>query len=311
MSVREHKILIVKLGYSETLVPEQRKQCSLGDVFRTTVLLHLFKNDRVTWLTDRAAVPLLAGNPYIARILTFDPVNILELETERFDKVINLEKIPSICAMADRIDAWNHYGFGYDPETRGVEAYEEAHAALTMATSEDMKKLNDQCWAEVLYSMLGATWHGENYILGYRPQTREQYDLGFNMYVGKLMPVKAWPMAYWTQLAGLAEGRYTVSFQECLDDLNGYIDWINSCRILITNDTLGLYLGVALGKKVLALFGPSSATEQSPHERLRVLTPPLERDCMPCSRPRCALGDSCMRYLKPSMVFEAIREWCA
>jgi len=308
MNNKQHKILIIKLGYCETLLSVVRQSCSLGDVFRTTAVLHLFKNDHVTWLTDAAAVPLLEGNPYIARLLTFDTLSVLQLEGERFDKVINLEKVPGICSLVNRINAWSKYGFRFDEETGMAEAYERAHEALYLATVEDSKKLNNKCWAEVLYSVLGATWKGENYILGYKPRTEVQYDLGFNTHVGKLMPHKAWPTEYWKQLERLVKGRFTYCYQQHLNDLTGYMEWINSCRMLITNDSLGLYLGIAMGKKVLGLFGPTMPSEQSPNERLRVVISP--------TAPRTAAGfgddavdDSCMRDLPPQMVFDAITDW--
>ena len=71
------KILIVKLGYSETLDAEISRKSSLGDVLRTTVLLHAFKNDDVSWLVDEHAFPLLEGNPYIRQILVFDLISVL------------------------------------------------------------------------------------------------------------------------------------------------------------------------------------------------------------------------------------------
>jgi heptosyltransferase-2 len=306
---KPQKILIIKLGYSETLIPAVRQACSLGDVFRSTVLLHLFKNDHVTWLTDQAAIPLLEGNPYIQRILPFEPLSVMQIEEERFDRMINLEKIPGVCAMVGRIDAWAHYGFRFDKETGEAQAFERAHDALAMATREDFKKLQGKCWAEMLYSMLGKAWTGESYVLGYKPTTQVQHDLGFNIHVGELLPLKAWPSSHWDELAELVEGEYTFSYQQHLEDLHGYMDWINSCRMLITNDSLGLYLGIALGKKVLGLFGPTPASDQSPHENLRIITPQLDLDCMPCLESTCARGDPCMKHLSPSEVFAAIREW--
>ena len=304
-----HKILIIKLGYSETLAPHVRQSSSLGDVFRTTAVLHLFKHDRVTWLTDEAAVPLLEGNPHIERILPFNLMSVLLLERERFDKVINLEKEPGICALAARVEAWSRYGFRLDEESGRAEAYDRAYEALAVATREDAKKLNNRPWAELLFEMLGAKWRGESYIQGYRPKTGTQYDIGFNTHVGALLPVKAWPPGHWTELERLLQGRRMVTWQQNLNDLHGYMDWINTCRLLVTNDSLGMFLGVALGKKVLGLFGPTSATEQSPHPNLRTLTPPLDRECMPCCLPTCALQDPCINYITPRMVLDAIEEW--
>jgi len=80
------------------------------------------------------------------------------------------------------------------------------------------------------------------------------------------------------------------------------VDWINTCRLLITNDSLGLYLGVALGKKALGLFGPSPVSDQSPHERLKVLSSPAEREHLPCCKPECVLSNPCMKQVSPPMV---------
>jgi heptosyltransferase-2 len=306
---KQHKILIIKLGYSETLIPEIGSKCSLGDVFRTTAVLHLFKDDHVTWLTDTAAIPLLESNPHIDRILPFELPSVLQLESERFDKVINLEKVPGLCALAGRIEAWSHFGFRFDRESGRAEAYELAYEALAMATRENIKKLNNKPWVEVLYSMLGAVWSGESFVLGYQPKSAPCYDLGFNMHVGHLLPLKAWPGKCWEELAGLMGDRYSVTYQQSLDDLYGYMDWINSCRILITSDTLGLYLGIAMGKKVLGLFGPTSGREQSPHPNLRLIYPSIERDCLPCFQKQCDYQDPCMGYITPEQVLTAIEEW--
>jgi heptosyltransferase-2 len=309
MAEKKHKILIIKLGYSETLIPDIGNNCSLGDVFRTTAVLHLFKNEHVTWLTDITAVPLLEGNPYIDRIMIFDLFSVLQLEGERFDKVINLEKVPGICALANKISAWSHFGFRLDQETGQAEAYEMAYEALAVATRENIKKLNNKAWIELLFEMLGARWQGESFILGYKPKTVPEFDLGFNIHVGKLLPLKAWPEKNWHNLADLAADHFTVTYQQSLDDLYGYMDWINSCRMLITSDTLGLYLGIALGKKVLCLVGPTSGQEQSPHPHLKIIYPDIERDCLPCFQKDCEHNDPCMKYISPSQVMAAINEW--
>ena len=44
------------------------KAAALGDVLRTTPIMHRFKNDNVTWLTSEKGFPLLANNFYIKRI---------------------------------------------------------------------------------------------------------------------------------------------------------------------------------------------------------------------------------------------------
>src|SRR3990167_9678821 len=104
--ITKNKVLIIKLGHSETLDPTISKECSLGDVVRTTVLLNYFKDgDKITWLADEKAAPLLEGNPRLHRLLHWSLETCLQLQAEMFDIVINLEKNPGICAFSDMLKA--------------------------------------------------------------------------------------------------------------------------------------------------------------------------------------------------------------
>lgn len=306
---RQKRILIIKSGYSETFLAEAKMFPSLGDVFRTTVLLHLFKQEHVTWLTDKAALPLIESNPYIDRVSTFEGLSAPDVENEQFDKVINLEKIPEICALAGRINAWTHFGFRLNLETGKPDAYTQAYEALVIATYRDVKSLNSRPWAALLYRMLGAEWSGESYVLGYKPRSVLAHDIGFNVHVGKALPVKAWPQTHWEELAERLGSSHTIAWQPSPSDLYDYMNWINSCRLLVTNDSLGMYLGVALGRRVLGIFGPTSEVEQSPHPNLRILTPPLDWDCIPCCKSTCARNDPCIAHISPQSVCEAVEKW--
>src|SRR3989339_1488207 len=104
--MHKEKVLIIKLGYSETLDGEIGMITSLGDVLRSTVLLHLYKNAHVTWLVDEKAFPLLKGNPFIQKILPYDLTSVLQLQSERFDTVINLEKEAGMGVCLDFLTAW-------------------------------------------------------------------------------------------------------------------------------------------------------------------------------------------------------------
>lgn len=107
------KVLIIKTGYSELVENGNGRVVSLGDVFWHTVLLHLYRDDEVTWLTSRKAYPLLEDNPYIDRILIHEELAGLPLKDEYFDIVINLEKGPEMYALAESIAAGEKLGFGY------------------------------------------------------------------------------------------------------------------------------------------------------------------------------------------------------
>src|SRR5512140_1267476 len=152
------KILIIKLGYSETMDAGIGKVTSLGDVLRTTVILYPFANDHVTWLVDEMAYPLLEGNPYIHRVLIYDLTTVLQLQREKFDTVINLEKVPGVCALADSISAWRRYGFRFD-ETKGeAEAYDRCEYVFSLCKDSELKRTHKGSWQQSLLDIVGAAW---------------------------------------------------------------------------------------------------------------------------------------------------------
>ena len=236
----KEKVLIVKLGYSETIENNaDLKNISLGDIFRTTAILHIFKDDDVTWLTTKNGEQLLDNNPYINRLMIYNMTTAFQLQAEYFDVVINLESIAGICALTDSIKAWRRYGFRFDRREGRAEAYEHAYEVLANSDDPTLRKKMKKHWIQMLYEMIGAKWDNERYVLGYKPGTKEKYDIGFNINVSERWPSKAWPRQYWNKLEELIAGKYSVSYQRSLHDIHGYIDWLNSCRLVITNDSLG------------------------------------------------------------------------
>lgn len=300
------KVLIIKLGYSETIDPEISRTTSLGDVLRTTVILYPFRNDQVTWLVDEAAYPLLEGNPYIKRILIYDLTSVLQLQHERFDTVINLEKVPGVCALADSISAWRRHGFRFDEAKGEAEAYDRCEHIFSLCKDAGLKKAHTASWQESLLQVIGAKWEGQEYILGYRPKSRITHDIGLNWAVGSKWPNKAWPKESWEELTRLLDGKYTWSMQQGLDNIRTYIDWINSCRLLVTNDSLGLHIALALRKKVVVLYGPTNPNETYFYGRAAVLYPSVRYPCIPCLSPTCIQKKPCMESISPQAVKRSV-----
>lgn len=268
------KVLIIKCGWSETLDADDSGIVSLGDVLRSTVILHLFKHHHVTWLTDTKAVPLLKGNPFISRLLTVNAFTPCLLLSDHFDIIVNLEKDAGISAMADRIPAWTRYGFRHD-KTGQIDSYEHSDGALDMVTDLNAKIENKKCWSQVLFEMMGACYNGEGYILGYQPKDNHfgcDYDIGLNSQIGSKFPEKQWGKWQTLYCGNILENQ-AVCTQPAETNLYDYMDWINSCKTIITNDSLGLHIALALGKRVIALFGPTSAVEVYGNKLVK-LTPP-------------------------------------
>lgn len=303
------KVLIIKLGYSETLDPEIGKVPSLGDVLRTTPILwalrEKFQNSYISWLVSEQAEPLLHGNTLVDRILVWDEFIPFQLMREKFDVLINLEKIHGICALSDMIDAWVKYGFRFESIDGTYHAYEKGLNFIEYIKNKQYGKKSRDCWQQVLIEMLSVEWKGQEYILGYEPKSKEKYDIGFNFNVGKKWQTKAMPIAKWKELENrfLAKG-YTVSWQEGLENLYHYIDWINSCKVLVSQDSLGLHIALALKKKIVGLFGATDPQEIYLSKFGKAIYSEQNCNIMPCYSPQCKTGLNCMESININSVLD-------
>jgi len=305
------KILIIKLGYSETLDREIGKVPSLGDVLRTTPILwalkEKFADSHISWLVSPHAEPLLQGNPLIDRLLVWDEFVPFQLMREKIDVLINLEKIPGVCALADMVDAWMKYGFRFDSFTGQYHAYEKGLTFIDYLYKKDNVKGSADYWQKVLIEMLGVPWAQQECIIGYKPNTEVIYDIGLNYQVGTKWPSKAMSVEKWNTLESmLQKSKYTVSWQQGLKDLYEYMDWINSCNLLITNDSLGLHIALALGKKTVALFGSTDCGEVYLYNRCIVVRPDTKCELIPCYASRCLNDMNCMEGINLDQVVKNV-----
>jgi len=305
------KILIIKLGYSETLDPEIGRTPSLGDVVRTTPILWALKekypDSVITWLVSEQAEPFILGNSQIDRVMVWDSFVPFQLMKERFDVLINLEKIPGVCALADMIDAWVKYGFRFDSNTGTYHAYEKGLDFISYIAS---KKNHDSrgFWQQALIEMLGIPWREQPYSIGYLPRTVETFDVGFNYEVGSKWPFKALPMDTWKELEGFLLLRgYSVSWQQGTKKLQDYMDWVNSCRLLITNDSLGIHLGFMFDKKMIGLFGPTDPDEIFFYSGCQLIKSGTDCEFMPCCSSKCLSGQYCMNGISAQSIGEAVQ----
>jgi len=213
------------------------------------------------------------SNSFIDRVLIYNLSSVLQLQSEHFDTVINLEKVPGLCALADQIIARRRYGFCLDVKTGDAEAYPGTENVLQVCQDQELKKNHSQFWQEHLFEMVGTKWRGEEYLLGYQPKKQEVYDVGFNFKIGYKFPGKAWADSHWQGLEDLLKANFSISWQKGLNDMEEYFEWIQSCRLVVTNDSFGLHLALALKKKVVALYGPTNPRETHFYGRGIALTP--------------------------------------
>jgi heptosyltransferase-2 len=302
------KILIIKLGYSETLDSEISKTVSLGDVLRTTPLLEALKEkypeSKIIFLADIKAKDLVDGNPYIDKLLLWDEFIGFLLLREKFDVVINLEKHPGICALTDMIDAWQKFGFRLGKDFSFAE-YEKNVSFIDYINNKQLKK---DYWQKVLIEHLGIQWKEQKYSLGYMPKNETVFDIGLNFQVGSKWPTKAMSTSKWDVLYNtLTSQGYIVDWQRGLNSIKEYIEWINSAKLIITQDSLGLHLAMALDKKVIALFGSTGYDEVFPYGEVVFITPNTQCPKSPCYQAYCDYTEFCMDTIELETITAAVK----
>jgi ADP-heptose:LPS heptosyltransferase len=85
------------------------------------------------------------------------------------------------------------------------------------------------------------------------------------------------------------------------------VEWIRFGAAMVTNDTGPMHVAAALGKPVVALFGPTDPRRTGPYGQAgHVLQSGLA--CVPCQKPRCTYPKpiECLRLLSPDAALAAL-----
>jgi len=313
MSPKPTALLVMtgEAGMRPRLSPEGR----LADVFRATCLLHLYKGHRVTWITGPRAASLLEENHLIDDLRVADvPADVADLAGGRFETVINLEKTVAWAQWTGELDAERRFGFVLEG---GRTALADASRVLLRG---DQPTDAARPLQQILYEIVAETWMGQPYLLGRRPTNPIAADVGFCHRRGEAWPTQTWPGHHWRQLGDLLGADLRISTQPetggplagpegplgGLGGLPALVSWLNSCVLLIGHDGLALHLALALGKRVIGLFGPTPPEQVYLYGQGVKLTAPVLRDCSPCRSGRCLWGRSCMGQIEPKVVAEHV-----
>ena len=87
------------------------------------------------------------------------------------------------------------------------------------------------------------------------------------------------------------------------------IEWLRRCDLVITNDTGPMHAAAALGRPLVALFGPTEPRRTGPYGQLENVLH-LDFPCAPCLKARChfPMPEECLRALSPAQVLAHARK---
>ena len=329
------RIVIVKL---DALGDVLRTTCVLEG------LREKFEDAHITWIAREEAMPILQDNPCIDRILPYGTDALTVLLTERFDIVFNPDAAPASAALASLVKARVKKGIFLDENGRLRPASKVAQEWMLMGMRDDLKKANKATYQEIVLGMLNLRPRSREIILSLADEERERAKavmrgkglrrgrllLGVNTGGGKKWELKQWSISNCVNFIQIAhkELKATIALfggsserernmeiirrskvpvvdTGCDNTLREFFALLDTCGAIVTSDSLGLHAALALKKKVVALFGPTSAAEIDMYGRGKKVV--ADVDCRACYLPRCDKPHTCMDSIKPEDVLSALK----
>jgi heptosyltransferase-2 len=332
------RILIIKLG-------------SLGDVLRTTCILpaiyRTYTAPQVTWVTRRAALPLLVHNPLISRVLAVEEPYLERLLVERFTAGFCLDSDAQSAGILTLSRCRRQFGFRLDERGRVLPASLESTDWWLMGIDDRRRRANRRTLQAIMYETCAIpepisrpmlwipdpSWTRAESILAAAGLPDGRPVVGLNTGGGSRRQHKKWTTAGWISLVeqlqsgpeppallllgGPGERDLNASLAArfgssvvsagCDQDLLTFAALVGSVDVLVTSDSLALHIATALARPAVALVGPTSARELELYGLGEVLSGDV--DCRCCYRSNCDRRPTCMDLLSAGRVAEAVRRW--
>ena len=76
------------------------------------------------------------------------------------------------------------------------------------------------------------------------------------------------------------------------------VEWLRLCRLMVTNDTGPMHVAAALGKPLVALFGPTEPRRTGPYGQLNNVLR-IDLPCSPCLKSHCHLRKTERMFERP------------
>ena len=97
--------------------------------------------------------------------------------------------------------------------------------------------------------------------------------------------------------------------QRCLDltgkiSLPEMVEWVRLSELMIANDTGPMHVAAALGRPLLAIFGPTEPRRTGPYRQPGGVVQ-VNLPCVPCMKSRCSYSKplECLRAISPAALF--------
>jgi ADP-heptose:LPS heptosyltransferase len=297
----------------------------------------------IVWITRQESAPLLERNRYLAEVLPLGPEALVHLQTREFDRVINFDASKTSAALATAARARRKDGFLLDPRGFVQPTNEAARLWLEAGVFDDIKRQGRVTYQDRMAAILGLEGRPHRYVLELAPdeiaRARSRLEslgldlsrpiVGLGTGAGGRWPLKQWredgyldligrlgrdTAAQLLLLGGPLERERNARLQAaspvrlfdsgCDNPVRDFAALLGHCDVVVTGDTLAMHLAIALERRTVALFGPTSAAEIDLYGLGEKIVPDMT--CLSCYKTSCDFVPNCMDLISADMVAGAV-----
>ncbi len=295
-----------------------------------------FPESTIYWITLKNTLPLLFNNDFADHVYPYDFESLSILKEMNFDYIMNVDKSQRSCSLANSLNAKVKLGFGLNQNGKIIPLNEGAFYNYNLGMDDNLKfRLNKKTGQEYLAETFELPYQRDEYVFLFTDEeikfisdykkeigiNKNDFVIGFNTGCSDLYPNKKMTVDQHIYLIEklLSEGKYKIVLFGGPEDternkliyskFEGKI--INTpanlgvrkgacfediADIIITGDSFGMHLAIALKKFVIVWFGVSCWTEIDLYGR-GIKLYPEDLFCSPCWKKVCPYNLECIKQI--------------
>ena len=295
-----------------------------------------FPESTIYWVTLKSALKLLYNNQYVYQIFEYNVESISILKEMNFDYIMNIDKSQRSCALLNLVAAKRKLGFGLNADGKIFPVNEGAYYNYNLGMDDNLKfKINKRTGQEYLAETLELDYSDDEYVFNFTDEEQifiegykksvgisdNDFIVGFNTGCSELYPNKKMTIEQHIYLIEklLKKKKYKIVLfggpediernREIYSHFEGKIIntpankgvrkgacYENIADIVITGDSFGMHLAIALKKYIIVWFGVSCWSEIELYNRGVKL---YQEDlfCSPCWKKSCPYDLECIKMI--------------
>jgi heptosyltransferase-2 len=303
-----------------------------------------YPGSHITWVTDAPSDQLLRNHPRIDRVLTTKAEDLLGLSSLEFDVALVIDKSLKAAGVLKHTRADLVYGFKTDPRGGAILPATAAAEELWQLGLNNAKKFfeNQKAETQLMVEALElGPFQRDEYNLSLTSlemaeaarrraawSPNHQPVIGLNTGCSAVIPFKKLSVAFHRQLIQALQNRFqarvvllggpedternqqiaygmSVVQSPTAAGLRDGLISVASCDLVVTGDSLGMHMAIALQKYVIAWFGPTCAQEIDLYDRGEKIQ--SKAPCAPCWNRVCDKSTMCYDQVSLDEIMDALQ----